>query len=159
MRAQAVERSSKWEVLEIWEQGGNSCLLIEDFGGTGLLGGEARARPRPGLQKVLRESQGRTSDSGNGFGWILGVRYNLRGANPFIRLQTQSQSYQRMDPALPMLLFPLASLRGENKQECAELPGSAQSADFPFNLPPTHGEVGLASSDRISLPISGQSSV
>lgn len=43
--------SSKWEVLGIWEQGGDSCIWFEDLGRTELLGGEARARPRPGLQK------------------------------------------------------------------------------------------------------------
>lgn len=53
-----------WEELNLWEE--------KQEQGQDL-----------GFKMVLRGSQGRASNTGNRFGWILGVRYNVRGANPF----------------------------------------------------------------------------
>lgn len=44
--------------------------------------GDVRARPSPGLQNSAKRSQGGDSDLGDGFGWILSLRYKV-----FIRLQ------------------------------------------------------------------------
>lgn len=81
-----------WEELSFWEE-------------------KQEQGPGPGFKRVLRGSRGRTSDSGNEFGWILGHRYNLRGANPFIRLQTQNQGYQRIGLALTRAPFSFGLLK------------------------------------------------
>lgn len=96
-------------------------------GNLGLWEEKQEQSPGLGFKTVLRRFQGGGSDSENGFGWILGLRYQVEPTYQNTGTRTR---LPEDGPASPHAPLPLASLRAMLSRLACD-PGGPLSSHLP----------------------------